>query len=158
MKLLVLLMSFFVGLTSCAIAEIQPSAALPTIPLSITTPEMKTYQFVVEVADALDSRRDGLMGRTELAPDRGMIFVFRQKHVLNFWMKNTLIPLDMVFIGDGGRVLKVHENARPHDLTVISSDFPVRWAMELAGGRAKELGITAGSVVTSPALQFSQSD
>ncbi len=151
MKLIGLLMTIFLILTGCAQAEPQQ---LQTIPLAIMTADLKVHSFTVEVANTPATRRDGLMGRTELAPDKGMLFVFREAGVLGFWMKNTLIPLDILFIGEGGRVLKVHENAKPNDLTVISSEFPVRWALELAGGRAKALGITAGSVVTSPSLRF----
>lgn len=118
----------------------------------IATPSGRMHTFTVEIANTAVTRRDGLMGRTSLAPDSGMLFVFEEAAEQGFWMKNTLIPLDMVFIRADGVVANVHANAKPQDLSIISSAGPVLAVVELAGGRTKELGITPGSVVTSAAL------
>lgn len=125
---------------------------LPISSLTVTAPSGVSHRFEVEVARSRDERRDGLMGRTSLAPDRGMLFVFPQPGMQAFWMKDTLIPLDMVFIRPDGTVAKVHDRAKPMDLTPISSGEPVIGVIELAGGQAKELGIGPGSVVSSPSL------
>jgi len=123
---------------------------LEVIPLGLTDIKGQTHFFKVEVADTAERRRVGLMNRWQLDADKGMLFVFANRQILHFWMKDTLIPLDMLFIDDAGRVVKVHDSAKPNDLTPVSSDAEVRWALELPGGRAKELGITPGSVVTTP--------
>ncbi|MDF2982005.1 MAG: hypothetical protein K0Q69_1777, partial [Devosia sp.] len=94
-----------------------------------------------------ESRAKGLMYRETLAPDAGMLFDFKESREVSFWMSNTLIPLDMVFITAEGLVANVHANARPLDLTSIPSDGPVMFVLEIPGGRAKELGIAAGDRV-----------
>ena len=105
------------------------------------------HAFTVEVVDTNESRAKGLMYRTSLAPDAGMLFDFKETREVSFWMSNTLIPLDMVFITAEGLVANVHANARPLDLTSIPSDGPVMFVLEIPGGRAMELGIAAGDRV-----------
>lgn len=142
---------FLFLLSACpALPAAAQQAGLEVMPLGLTDLKGETHFFEVEVADTAERRRIGLMNRWELAADKGMLFVFPAKQVLHFWMKDTLIPLDMLFIDDAGRVVKVHASARPNDLTPVSSENEVAWALELPGGRAKELGITAGSMVTTP--------
>ncbi|WP_244513408.1 DUF192 domain-containing protein [Devosia insulae] len=106
-----------------------------------------SHPFTVEVVDTPETRAKGLMYREALAPDAGMLFDFKETREVSFWMSNTLIPLDMVFITAEGLVANVHANARPLDLTSIPSDGPVMFVLEIAGGRAKELGIAAGDRV-----------
>jgi len=88
------------------------------------------------------------MFRTRLAGDRGMIFPYDPPQQASFWMKNTLIPLDMLFIDAGGRVARLAANATPMSLDPISSGVPVSGVLELRGGRAAELGIKEGDSVT----------
>lgn len=103
--------------------------------------------FNIEVVDTPESRAKGLMFRTELAPDAGMLFDFHESRPVSFWMQNTLIPLDMLFVRHDGTIANIHVNARPMDPTSIPSDGPVEFVFEIAGGRSVELGIKAGDTV-----------
>lgn len=105
------------------------------------------HHFNVEVVDTPESRAQGLMFRTSLAPDAGMLFDFKEDRPVSFWMQNTLIPLDMIFIRRDGTIANVHVNARPLDPTSIPSDGPVAFVLEIPGGRSVELGIKAGDTV-----------
>lgn len=102
------------------------------------------YSFTVEVVDTPESRAQGLMYVTELADDAGMLFDFKEERPVSFWMRNTFIPLDMIFVGADGIVKNVHVNARPHDPTSIPSDGPVQFVLEIPGGRSVEIGLKAG--------------
>jgi uncharacterized membrane protein (UPF0127 family) len=108
------------------------------------------HVFIVELVDTPESRARGLMFRQELAPDAGMLFDFREEKPVAFWMQNTFIPLDMLFIRADGTIARIHANARPLDTTSIPSGEPVRFVLEIPGGRAAELGITAGDVMEHP--------
>jgi len=105
------------------------------------------HAFNVEVVDTPESRAKGLMFREELADDAGMLFDFKQEREVSFWMSNTLIPLDMIFVGADGVVKTIHVNARPQDLTSIPSQVPVQCALEIPGGRTEELGIKPGDTM-----------
>ena len=105
------------------------------------------HQFTVEVVDNEQDRAQGLMFRTELAPDAGMLFDFNEARPVSFWMRNTFIPLDMIFIRTDGTIANIHVNARPQDPTSIPSDGPVEFVLEIPGGRSVELGIAAGDTV-----------
>lgn len=105
------------------------------------------HQFTMEVVDTPESRAKGLMFRTALAPDAGMLFDFKESRQVSFWMQNTLIPLDMLFIRQDGTIANIHVNAKPLDPTSIPSDGPVQFVFEIAGGRSVELGIKAGDRV-----------
>ena len=146
------LLSFFISLAFFCSPALAETPVLPTAPLSIQTLAGQNHVFEVEVANTYETRRDGLMNRLALAPDRGMLFVFDDVTPLAFWMKNTLITLDILFIREDGVITNIHQYTPPNDLTPRRSAEAVRWALELPGGRTKELGITAGSVVTSPAM------
>lgn len=111
-----------------------------------------THLFTVEVAADEASRSQGLMHREHLAEGTGMLFLFEQSREVAFWMRNTLIPLDMIFIAEDGRVMKVHANAIPHDETAIASGAPVRAVLEIGGGRAAQLGIAPGAVLRHAAM------
>lgn len=106
-----------------------------------------THVFEVGVVDTPESRARGLMYVMELAPDAGMLFDFEAERTVSFWMRNTYIPLDMIFIKADGVVQNIHVNARPHDTTSIPSDGPVQYVLEIPGGRSVELGIAAGDTV-----------
>ncbi len=108
------------------------------------------FAFTLEIADDEASREKGLMYRTTLAPDAGMLFDYHHEQQATFWMQNTLIPLDMVFIGADGTVKTIHVNARPMDTTTIPSIVPVRFVLEIAGGRSQEIGLKVGDKFEHP--------
>ena len=109
--------------------------------------------FRLEIADRPVDRARGLMYRKSLAPDRGMVFVFPAEEVQNFYMKNTYVPLDMVFVSADGRVVGVVEDARPLTLDIRSVPAPSRYVVELNAFAARAQGIRAGTTVTfDPAL------
>ncbi|WP_246518616.1 DUF192 domain-containing protein [Ancylobacter lacus] len=114
--------------------------------LSIRTAK-GTVDFKVEVAQTDAERERGLMYRTELKPDTGMLFDFKLPQPVYMWMKNTYIPLDMVFIAADGRIANIAENTTPLSTDVIASDGQVRAVLELAGGTARAKGIAVGDRV-----------
>jgi uncharacterized membrane protein (UPF0127 family) len=104
----------------------------------------------VEVVADDASRMRGLMYRNHLDDGHGMLFVFDETKDHSFWMKNTLIPLDMIFIGDDRRIAGVHANATPLSLTPISVGRPSRWVLEVPGGYAARAGIATGDAIDLP--------
>lgn len=115
--------------------------------LVIETKAGEQHEFSIEIADTPSEQEKGLMFRTSMAPDHGMLFEFPTIAPISFWMKDTLIPLDIIFIEADGKIVKVHANATPKSLAQIASDAPVRAVLELNGGRAAELGIGPGGMV-----------
>lgn len=108
--------------------------------------------FTVEVADDSQERAQGLMFRTEMSPAAGMLFVYDAPRNVSFWMKNTLIPLDMVFADATGTVTRVHAGAVPGDLTPIDGGEGVQFVLEINAGLADTLGIGPGAVLRHPAI------
>ena len=115
--------------------------------LKIVTVTGKTVSFHVDIANTPETRETGLMNRDVMANDAGMLFVFDTPVTPQFWMKDTRIALDMVFIGADGVVKGVYDTAKPLDLTPIPSPAPVLAVLEINGGRAKTLGISTGAQV-----------
>ena len=111
------------------------------------------HAFTVEVVDTPESRAKGLMFRQSLASDAGMLFDFLEERETAFWMQNTFIPLDMIFISADGVVKTVHVNARPHDTMSIPSGVPVRFVLEIPGGRSVEIGLKPGDTVDHPRMK-----
>ena len=107
----------------------------------------KTHAFAIELAVFDDQRARGLMCRTKLDPGEGMMFDFGQPAEIAMWMKNTLIPLDMLFIRADGTIARIHERAVPHSLATIAAGERVLGVLELAGGSTERLGIKAGDKV-----------
>jgi uncharacterized membrane protein (UPF0127 family) len=105
------------------------------------------HHFNVDVVDTPESRAQGLMYVTELADDAGMLFDFKEERDVSFWMRNTFIPLDMIFVGADGVVKSIHVNARPQDPTSIPSGFPVQFVLEIPGGRSVEIGLKPGDTM-----------
>ncbi len=124
-------------------------AAEPLQPLSIKT-EAGAVSFEVEIADTPATRRTGLMYRKYLPPDRGMLFLFDQPELASFWMKNTEIPLDIMFISETGRIEKIAENTEPFSMDHIRSDGDVAAVLEINGGLSEKLGIAVGDFVQHP--------
>lgn len=119
---------------------------------TVVTEAGERHDFRVELALTGPQMAQGLMFRESLAPDAGMLFVFPSPRTASFWMKNTLIPLDMLFIARDGRVVHVAERTTPLSERGVSSRRPVIAVLELAGGTAERLGIAAGATVESDAL------
>ncbi|MCY7279515.1 MAG: DUF192 domain-containing protein [Sphingomonas bacterium] len=137
--------------TSNTVSAIERSpAGLEQVPLTVTTTSGKAHRFTVEVARTEEQQAQGLMNRQSLAPDRGMIFPYAVPVAASFWMKNTLIPLDMIFVRADGTVARIEANTAPLSLDPVPAGEPIALVLELAGGRAAELGITAGAKVDWP--------
>ena len=135
-----------------ACAAEQPAApSLPTSELVVTT-DAAEHTFAVEVVDTAEERSRGLMYRRELGADAGMLFDFKTEIPASFWMKNTYIPLDMLFIRADGEIESIAERTTPLSERSVESKGPVRYVLEINGGRSDELGITAGDRVSGPAL------
>lgn len=107
----------------------------------------KTHIFNIEIADTDPVREQGLMFRDRLPEKGGMLFAFQNDDIRYFWMRNTLIPLDILFIRADGVIHHIHPMAVPLDETPISSNGPVRAAIEIAGGQAAKLGLKSGDKV-----------
>lgn len=107
------------------------------------------HRFTVEVATTPVEQERGLMFRRSLAPDRGMVFPYSPAQQVAFWMRNTLIPLDIIYIRSDGTIVRI-VNAKPLDETPLPSAEPVAMVLEIAGGRAAELGIREGDIATWP--------
>ena len=135
-----------VAATALAQAACATAAPAGLEPLEVVTDKGRA-KFMVEVVDNDVTRAKGLMFRKSLAPDRGMLFDFKKPRDVYFWMRNTLIPLDIIYIKADGRVLSIARNARPHDETPLPSGGLVLGVLEIAGGRAAQLGILPGDRV-----------
>jgi uncharacterized membrane protein (UPF0127 family) len=119
---------------------------LREVPLTIRS-KNKVHHFTVEVAATPDQQERGLMFRRSLAGDRGMIFPYDPPQEVAFWMKNTLIPLDIVYIRSDGTIVRITK-AEAMDLTPLPSGEPVSAVLEIRSGRAAELGINEGDIVS----------
>ena len=127
-------------------AQLQRFATSELTILSATGP----HRFTVEVAETPEQMEQGLMFRRAMAPDAGMLFDYKTPTVATMWMRNTLIPLDMLFVDAQGRIVNIHERAVPQTLDVIAALAPVRAVIELNGGTAARLGIAPGDRVQHP--------
>jgi uncharacterized membrane protein (UPF0127 family) len=135
------------GSNSSAALGVSP-AGLEQVPLTITTAAGKVRRFTVEVARTEAQQAQGLMNRQSLDPDRGMIFPYDPPSMASFWMKNTLIPLDMLFIRADGTIARIEANTVPLSLDPVPAGELVAAVLELAGGRSAALGIAAGDKVS----------
>lgn len=126
---------------------VHPVSGLTVVPLTVTT-ATGAHQFKVEVASTPGEQERGLMFRTAMGADEGMIFPMDPPRRSAFWMKNTVIPLDIIFIGADHKVLNVAANAVPYDETPLPSDGDAAGVLELNGGRAAQIGLKPGDTVT----------
>ena len=146
-----------VSLAACGPASTTPEAKsqeqsstnLPKVPLTILS-NGKQHKFVVEVPETTEQEEKGLMFRKAIAPNEGMLFGFVPPRPVTLWMKDMLVPLDMLFIGPNGRISSIHENAVPMSLDPIVSTDPVIAVLEIPGGRSAALGIAPGDAVEWP--------
>ncbi len=141
------------GLSACTPGSQAPApslerspAGLEQVPLTVRSGS-KVHRFTVEVARSPEEQQMGLMNRQSLAPDRGMIFPYDPPQPASFWMKNTLIPLDIIFIRADGTIARIAAQTVPLSLEPVPSLEPVAAVLEIAGGRAAELGIAPGDRV-----------
>ena len=109
-------------------------------------------RFTVEVADDPRERSEGLMHRESMATSAGMLFVYDKPQYVSFWMRNTLIPLDMLFMDTTGTVRHIHENAVPLDETAIPGGDDIQYVLEINGGLSSSLGIMVGSELRHPSI------
>lgn len=126
-----------------------PLQAAELQPLEIIT-QSGVQPFTVEVMRTDEERARGLMFRKDLPEGRGMLFDFHPEQNVTMWMKNTLIPLDMIFIKADGRILRIAENTQVESEKIIASGGPVRGVLEVIAGTAKKLGIKPGDRVAHP--------
>jgi len=121
--------------------------AFPAFSFERSVVTIGSRQFDVELAVTPDQQRQGLMHREELKEGHGMLFIFDKEQQASMWMKNTLIPLDMLFIDKAGVIRTIKENATPGSLEPISSGVPVKAVLELKGGITEQLGISTGDTI-----------
>lgn len=120
--------------------------------LSIQT-STAVYDFQIELAENDTQRAYGLMFRNSLPEQNGMLFIYDQKRSINMWMKNTFIFLDIVFIDDDGKIMKIARSAQPQSLSRISSGGEAKAVLELNGGETERLGIDVGDTIIYPLFQ-----
>ena len=123
---------------------ITPAYAADLTPVEIIANDKKVT-FNVEIADTYQKRILGLMHRTELADDEGILFIFPNEKIISMWMKDTLISLDMIFIDGSGVIRDIAHNTTPESLDSISSKVPCRYVLEIKAGMAKKHGIKLGN-------------
>jgi|TARA_Y100000296_G_scaffold22968_1_gene27177 uncharacterized membrane protein (UPF0127 family) len=127
-------------------ASVHPVSGLAVIPLTVTSGDER-IAFSVEVADTPEAQARGLMFRTDLGDNEGMIFPYDGTRAQSFWMKNTPLPLDIIYIGPDRRISNIAAETEPYSLDPVYSVGPVLGVLELRGGRAAELGIEPGDLV-----------
>ena len=140
--------SFLRGLVvTLALAALLPLAACGK---SGPYVELKGHRYTIEIAADDASREHGLMDRTQMDADHGMLFVFDDDAMRNFWMKNTKIPLDMLFFDADKKLVSVQHSVPPYvadPCAAYSSGAPARYVLELNGGEAEKLGLTSGDPI-----------
>jgi len=145
------------GLATRAVASETAASALAREMLVVVSVSGR-HKFQVEIADTNESRARGLMFRETLAPDAGMLFDFQLEREVAFWMKNTLISLDMLFIEASGRIAHIARDTVPLSLELVPSRAKVRYVLEVPAGTAARLGIQPGDVVQSPTIAAGQGE
>src|SRR5579863_2478073 len=144
---LVVMAILLVGARSPVVCALESLEAFPTATLNIRTRQGPPEWFSVWIADTAARSEQGLMFVKWLPAGQGMLFPFNQPRVATFWMKNTLIALDMLFIDAQGRIVYIRERATPMSEAMISAPMPVKAVLELAGGECARLGIRTGDQV-----------
>ena len=161
MKRLFLLFAFLtlglpLALSPTGLPAAQAQSGFVTFDVSAVTIETaagETHSFLVEVAESPEQRAQGLMFRRQLEAGAGMLFLFGGSQVRGMWMKNTLIPLDMLFIDEAGEIVRIEERTVPHSERAIISGEPVAAVLEVNAGTASRLMIKPGDRVRHPAFK-----
>ncbi len=125
---------------------VHAESGLAVVPLTISSGG-KVHRFRVELARTSEEQAKGLMFRTALGPEEGMLFPLDPPRMASFWMRNTVIGLDLLFVAPDGRIANIAANAKPYDETQLESVSEVKAVLELPAGRAAQLGIAAGDTV-----------
>jgi uncharacterized membrane protein (UPF0127 family) len=133
----------------CSQIDIRPRGALPVI---LEIKGAKPVKFVVEMATTAREQSQGLMCRSQIPLGGGMIFIYNDMAPRSFWMKNTLIPLDIIYADNKGKIVSIAHNAQPHDLKSKASLGNAQYVLEIRGGLAKKLGLKPGDKIKSPGL------
>jgi uncharacterized membrane protein (UPF0127 family) len=144
----VLLVCLVPGAAAAETSEPVPVAG-PTQPLKISS-SGRVHSFAVEMAQTDEQRSRGLMYRKSLPAGRGMLFDFKQEQPVAFWMKNTYVSLDMIFIRADGTILNIAENTEPLSEKMVPAAGPVRGVLEVVAGTTSKLGIKPGDKVAHP--------
>ena len=147
------LASAVLALCLCLSSAAFAQEKFDTQPLTIVTKGGKNHTFTVELAVTPRQREQGLMNRQDMAEDKGMLFAFGETRQVFMWMKNTYLPLDMLFIGKDGKVRSIKENAEPLSEAIIDSKGPIDFVLELNGGTVKRLGIRTGNRVQNELME-----
>ena len=147
-SLLSCLRRFALALLFAFSAALQAHAADPNTAEIVS--KSGVHVFAVEMAVTPEEQAKGLMFRKQLPEGQGMLFDFHREQPTSFWMKNTYVPLDMIFIRADGRILRIAENTVPLSETLVPSGGPVLAVLEVVAGTAKKLGIAAGDRVAHP--------
>ncbi|CAN5331867.1 DUF192 domain-containing protein [soil metagenome] len=144
-----LLSAFAAAVLTLLVAASVSASAAEVQPLEIVT-KSGVHVFSVEIAKTDEERATGLMYRKELAEGRGMLFDFTPEQNVQMWMKNTFIPLDMIFIRSDGRILRIAENTEPQSEKIIPAGGLAKGVLEVIGGTARKYGIQPGDRVAHP--------
>ncbi len=152
MKIFIRIAFIFLIAATHAFAQAAPEPLdhFPSTTLNIFTPDMRKHEFKIWVADTEARREQGLMFVKSLPANQGMLFIFDAPQKVSMWMKNTLIPLDMVFITTDNRIESIAANAEPMSEKIIASKGVVATVLELKGGETARQGIHAGAVMEIP--------
>ena len=142
---------------SAVVLAADPHPARAEAPVSTGRLEIRTakagHSFTLELMDTDAKRAEGLMFRTQMAADHGMLFDFKREQPVWFWMKNTYLPLDMIFVKADGTILSIAENTTPLSEATVPSGGPVRFVFEVLAGTTRRLGITPGDRVIHPLMR-----
>lgn len=133
----------------------QSQKGLPEENLRIFS-SLVTHEFSVEVASTDRQRAFGLMFQEQLSPEQGMLFVFEAEGELSFWMKNTPLPLDIIFIDSAGIIVNIAADTVPYSLSTLSSEGDAQYVLEINAGLAQKLDIRVGDQVVSPSIEKRQ--
>lgn len=143
-------LALFLALPASGEAE-EAGQVLDKTPIHIATRDQK-FTFQVELAKTPEERRIGLMHRQHMAPDHGMLFDFGETGPVSMWMRNTYIPLDMLFLRADGEIVNIAHDTVPFSEAILTSEGPVRAVLEVPAGTSRLLGIEPGDRVLHPTL------
>ena len=144
-----ILSALFIALAAPAFAQTAKDDVVDfgaPVPLAVVTAD-STHTFQIERAITEDQQARGMMFRESMEADSGMLFEFAEPKIATIWMKNTPLPLDIIFVRSNGKILKIEHMAQPYKLRSASSEAVVAAVLELQGGRSKELGIMPGDLI-----------
>ena len=150
-----IILVFLLYISMLAIESDASSVTFQKERLMIQTQTNRTFRFIVEIADTEERRNQGLMYRLTLDDNEGMLFIFDRLQIATFWMHNTFISLDMLFLAQNGEIVQLQKHAVPKSRRMIASREPVKGVLELKGGLADRLGLHVGDRVIHDAFVHS---